>query len=197
MKSLKKRLKIIKDWKEPYWVKAINTLNQTDLNKYLNKWLLSNGLDSEQQRNLKCTGLNNYENFEISKITGLKTNNFWLNCEIDDNQHYILSSGFKDWRHICLTKTTKLRFDETNKIRPSVKKLIEEIIESDNENYEQIKKHLLILQSLPRCKKYLDKNWSNYIKVNPDELVKPEPDKKELSLLQLWPGGKEWGGWGK
>ena len=195
---MKKQLKIIQDWKEPYWVKALTNLNQDDLNKYLNKWLLSNGLDDEQQRRLNWTGLTNYENIELSKITGLKTNNYFSNCEIDDNQRYILENGFKEWWDECLVNhkyqvVGRISFNQTNKIRPSVNKLLAEIFESDKWNYEQIKEHLLILQNLPRFKKHLDKKWSDYMDIKPLALVPPEPDPKQ----ELWPGGRDWGGYGK
>ena len=199
---MKKQLKIIQDWKEPYWVKALTNLNQDNLNKYLNKWLLSNGLDDEQQRRLNCTGLTNYENIELSKITGLKTNNYFSNCEIDDNQRYILENGFKEWWDKCLDNhkyqvVGSITFNQEQNIRPSVNKLLAEIFESDNWNYEQIKKHLLILQNLPRFKKHLDKKWSDYMDIKPLDLVPPEPDPKQVIELKLWPGGKEWGGYWK
>lgn len=199
---MKKQLKIIQDWKEPYWVKALTNLNQDDLNKYLNKWLLSNGLDDDNQRQLTKTGLSDYEHFELSKITGLKTNNYFSNCEIDDNQRYILENGFKEWWNECLDNHKyqvigNISFNQTNKIRPSVKKLLTEIFESDNWNYEQIKKHLLTLQNLPRCKKQIDKKWSELMYFNPLDLVPPDPDPKQVIELKLWPGGKEWGGYWK
>ena len=199
---MKKQLKIIQDWKEPYWVKALTNLNQDDLNKYLNKWLLSNGLDDDNQRQLTKTGLSDYEHFELSKITGLKTNNYFSNCEIDDNQRYILENGFKEWWNECLDNHKyqvigSISFNQTNKIRPSVKKLLTEIFESDNWNYEQIKKHLLTLQNLPRCKKQIDKKWSELMYFNPLDLVPPDPDPKQVIELNLWPGGKEWGGYWK
>lgn len=199
---MKKQLKIIQDWKEPYWVKALTNLNQDDLNKYLNKWLLSNGLDDDNQRQLTKTGLSDYEHFELSKITGLKTNNYFSNCEIDDNQRYILENGFKEWWNECLDNHKyqvigNISFNQTNKIRPSVKKLLTEIFESDNWNYEQIKKHLLTLQNLPRCKKQIDKKWSELMYFNPLDLVPPDPDPKQVIELNLWPGGKEWGGYWK
>lgn len=202
MKQMEKELKIIKNWTDPNWVKAKSTLNQEDLNKYLNKWLLSNGLDDEQQRKLNYTGLTDYEMFELSKITGLKTNNYFGNCEIEDNQNYILANGFKAWWEECLDNhkyqvVGSIIFNQEQKIRPSLSKLLEEIFESDKWNYEQIKKHLLTLQNLPRCKKYLDKKWSDYMYVKPLDLVPPDPDPKQVLELKLWPGGKEWGGYWK
>lgn len=202
MKHVKKELRIIKNWIDPNWVKASNTLKQEDLIKYLTKWLLSNDLDNEEQRQVSKTGLNDYEHFELSKITGLKTDYYFSNCEIEDNERYILEYGFKTWWDECLDNLKyetigSIKFNQLKKIRPSLSKLLEEIFESDKWNYEQIKEHLLILQNLPRCKKQIDKKWSELMYFNPLDLVPPDPDPKQSILLELWAGGTEWGGYGK
>lgn len=202
MKHVKKELRIIKDWRDPNWIKASNTLKQEDLIKYLTKWLLSNDLDNDEQRQATKTGLNDYEHFELSKITGLKTNCYFSDCEIEDNQRYILEKGFKEWWNECLDNHKyqvigSISFNQASKIRPSLSKLLEEIFESDKWNYEQIKDHLLTLQNLPRCKKQVDKKWSELMYFNPLDLVPPDPDPKQVLELELWPGGTEWGGYEK